>query len=76
MKDKLIGTFDKLKGNSVEIIDETIRILVKIADNIIKDPLNLKYRTLQKDNITIKSKILSVKGGLECLLAMGFQEVW
>lgn len=68
-------TFNKLKENHSEIVDDVIRILEKIANNILKDPLNLKYRTLQKDNATIKNKIIATIGGIECMVLMGFEEV-
>jgi hypothetical protein len=67
--------FQKLKSNSSSICEETVRILVKIVDNIVKDPNNLKVRSLQKSNSTVKNKILAIKGGLECLKLLGFQEV-
>ncbi|KYB26414.1 peptide-N(4)-(N-acetyl-beta-glucosaminyl)asparagine amidase [Tribolium castaneum] len=66
--------FSKLRSNSEQNCDEAVRLLVKIAENIVKDPANLKVRSLQKSNSTIKNKILSVKGGSECLKLMGFQE--
>lgn len=66
--------FNKLKENSKEVTDETIRILLKVADNILKDPTNLKWRTLQKENQIIKNKIVLSRGGVECLKLMGFQE--
>ncbi|XP_050498889.1 peptide-N(4)-(N-acetyl-beta-glucosaminyl)asparagine amidase isoform X1 [Diabrotica virgifera virgifera] len=67
-------TFKQLEQNSPAVYQEAIRILTKIADNIIKNPSDLKVRTLQKSNITISSKILSIKGGKECLKLMGFEE--
>lgn len=65
----------KLQTNSKEVFDEVTRLLMKIADNILKEPTNLKIRKLQKNNATIAKKILSIKGGLDCLLTMGFEEV-
>lgn len=67
--------FNKLRENSGDICDETIRILLKIANNILKDPTNLKWRTLQKGNQAINNKIVLSKGGVDCLKLMGFQEV-
>lgn len=55
--------------------DEALRLLSKIADNILKDPANLKLRTLQKNNVTVSKKILSIGRALECLKLMGFKEV-
>lgn len=67
--------FLKLRSNSDQSCDEAVRLLVKIAENIVKDPTNLKVRSLQKGNSTIKNKILAINGGTECLKLMGFQEV-
>lgn len=64
-----------LLENPTEVYNETVRILVKIADNIIKNPHNLKIRSLQKANNIIHSKIINVKGATECLKLMGFVEV-
>ncbi|XP_023022495.2 N-glycanase Pngl [Leptinotarsa decemlineata] len=65
---------NKLKKNQQKMYEETVRILCKIADNILENPENLKFRTLQKSNQTVTSKIISVSGGVECLKAMGFVE--
>lgn len=67
--------FEKLRTNSAEVAIEIVRILEKIADNILKYPSDAKYRTLQKKNETIRNKIMSIKGGIECLKVMGFKEV-
>ncbi|KAJ3659594.1 hypothetical protein Zmor_011277 [Zophobas morio] len=66
--------FAKLKSNTKSTCEETIRILVKIADNILNNPTNLKVRSLQKNNSTVRNKILAIRGGAECLKLMGFQE--
>ncbi|KAK4884186.1 hypothetical protein RN001_000457 [Aquatica leii] len=64
----------KIQSNNLTAFEEVVRLLVKIADNIIKDPGNTKIRSLQKNNPTISKKILSVNGGLDCLKLMGFEE--
>ncbi|CAH1164743.1 unnamed protein product [Phaedon cochleariae] len=66
--------FEKLERNPQHVYDDAVKILCKIADNILKAPSDLKKRTLQKSNATISSKVLSVKGGAECLKLMGFSE--
>lgn len=65
----------KLQRNPKDVYQEATRLLIKIAENILKDPLNQKLRTLQKSNATISGKILNVFGGVDCLLLMGFQDV-
>ncbi|KAF2900718.1 hypothetical protein ILUMI_05459 [Ignelater luminosus] len=64
----------KLQTNSKEVFDEVTRLLIKIADNILREPTNLKIRRLQRNNVTISKKILGINGGLDCLLVMGFEE--
>lgn len=65
----------KLETNSEPIYKEVSGLLVKIADNILKDPSNFKLRTLKKSNAIVSKKILAATGGLECLKLMGFKEV-
>ncbi|XP_018571005.1 peptide-N(4)-(N-acetyl-beta-glucosaminyl)asparagine amidase [Anoplophora glabripennis] len=63
-----------VRENSKSVSDEALRLLCKIVENILKDPSNIKLRTLQKNNVTVSKKILPVKGALEFLKLMGFQE--
>ncbi|KAJ8925931.1 hypothetical protein NQ315_009783 [Exocentrus adspersus] len=63
------------KDNPRNASDEAIRLLSKIINNILKDPANLKLRTLQKTNPTVCKKIIPVKGAVECLKLAGFQEL-
>lgn len=48
--------------------------ILKVLDNVIKQPANPKVRTLRSSNPTIQQKIIQ-KQGLGILLACGFQEV-
>lgn len=75
MPEKFAEVLLKLERNDPEVCKETVRVLLKIADNIIKDSSNRKIRTLQKSNSNISNKILKVNGGIECLKCMGFEEV-
>lgn len=70
------GSVLALEDNPKVVYEEASRILIKIADNILNNPSNLKIRALQKNNSVIKQKLLAAKGGLECLLGMGFREVF
>ncbi|CAG9861841.1 unnamed protein product [Phyllotreta striolata] len=74
MNSELQEAFSKLTENDLEVFEEGLRLLTKIAENILKNPHNLKLRSLKKSNATISEKILAIKGGIECLKAMGFQE--
>lgn len=64
-----------IQENSKSVSEEALRLLNKIAENILKDPSNLKLRRLQKNNATVSKKILSVSSALQCLKLMGFEEV-
>lgn len=64
----------KLEQNPNEIYEKSTRILLKIAENILKSPENKKIRTLQLGNETISKNILNVPGALECLQLMGFNK--
>lgn len=50
-------------------------LLVKIANNILKDPFNLKYRQIRLANEKFMEKLLPTAGAVDCLFAMGFEEV-
>ena len=71
----LAATIEKLEENPVNVYEEVIRLLIKIIDNILADPNNIKVRTLKRNNPTVSNKILNVHGGPECLKVIGFQEV-
>lgn len=64
-----------LASNSLDARNEAIRLLIKIVDNVLKDPKNVKVRTLPKHNPLIINKIISTKGAVDCLKLMGFVEV-
>ncbi|XP_018319742.1 peptide-N(4)-(N-acetyl-beta-glucosaminyl)asparagine amidase [Agrilus planipennis] len=66
--------FSKLEQNNINTFQEAVRLLTIIADNILKDPANLKIRTLRKNNKIVKAGILDIIGGKDCLLLMGFVE--
>ena len=61
--------------NPHDIALSTAEVLLKIANNILNDPENLKYRTLKVENAIVSSKLLPVSGVMECLFEMGFEEV-
>lgn len=65
----------KLESNNDAAYNEAVRLLIKIIDNVLKDPVNKKLRALQKNNATVSKKILAVEGGLDCLVSIGFVEV-
>lgn len=50
-------------------------ILLKLLDNVIRDPNNAKFRSIRLENRTIAEKLLAVPGMMECLLGIGFERV-
>ncbi|XP_060536330.1 peptide-N(4)-(N-acetyl-beta-glucosaminyl)asparagine amidase [Cylas formicarius] len=66
--------FEKLGENPIESAKEAVRLLIKIVENILKNPKDLKFRTLQKNNPTLSKKLLPVAGVQMCLELVGFQE--
>lgn len=60
--------------NKDEVFLSTGSILVKFANNVLKDPSNTKYRKIRLGNEIFMTKLLPVHGAVECLFGMGFQE--
>lgn len=54
---------------------ESVTILLKLLDNVIREPQNDKYRTIRLENKTIKEKVLTLNGVQEFLMKIGFIEV-
>lgn len=52
-----------------------VNILLKLLDNIIREPHNQKYRRIRLENQTIKDKVLCLPGARELLHHIGFEEV-
>jgi len=64
-----------LKSNYDADSKECIFTLLKVIDNIIAKPNNIKVRTLKIENPTVQQKIISKKGGMEVLYSIGFIDV-
>ncbi|XP_055304059.1 peptide-N(4)-(N-acetyl-beta-glucosaminyl)asparagine amidase [Sitodiplosis mosellana] len=54
---------------------ESVTILLKILDNVIREPQNDKYRTIRLENKIIKEKLLCLNGVRAFLEKIGFVEV-
>ncbi|CAM1295100.1 NGLY1 (predicted), partial [Pycnogonum litorale] len=65
---------DLLSNNATDQFIEAANVLLKIANNIVRDPENVKYRTIRLSNATVVNKLLPVNGAMECLFEMGFEE--
>lgn len=62
-------------GNNHTHYIDAVTILLKILDNIIREPNNVKYRTIRLENKTIKEKLLALVSMRELLEQIGFVEV-
>ena len=54
---------------------DACEILVKLLSNVIRDPNNMKYRSIRLSNPKIESKLLAANGAFETLFSVGFEEV-
>ncbi|XP_070702435.1 peptide-N(4)-(N-acetyl-beta-glucosaminyl)asparagine amidase [Pempheris klunzingeri] len=60
--------------NSNEVFLDAARLLLTYADNILRYPNEEKYRSIRIGNPTFSTKLLPIKGAVECLFEMGFEE--
>ncbi|CAJ1084132.1 peptide-N(4)-(N-acetyl-beta-glucosaminyl)asparagine amidase [Xyrichtys novacula] len=60
--------------NSNEEFLDASKLLLTYADNIIRYPNEEKYRSIRIGNPTFSTKLLPIKGAVECLFEMGFEE--
>lgn len=67
--------FKALAGNEQAIFSETASLILRYANNILKDPENLKYRQIRLENKKFMEKILPVDGAFDTFFSMGFEEV-
>lgn len=49
-------------------------VLMKLLENVAKNPDDVKFRSVKRANAAIKAKVLDIPGGAAVLLAAGFQE--
>ncbi|XP_041665212.1 peptide-N(4)-(N-acetyl-beta-glucosaminyl)asparagine amidase [Cheilinus undulatus] len=60
--------------NSNEEFLDASKLLITYADNILRNPNEEKYRSIRIGNPTFSTKLLPIKGAVECLFEMGFEE--
>lgn len=53
---------------------DVAKLLLTYADNILRNPREEKYRSIRIGNPTFSTKLLPIKGAVECLFEMGFEE--
>ncbi|XP_052895250.1 peptide-N(4)-(N-acetyl-beta-glucosaminyl)asparagine amidase [Anopheles moucheti] len=63
-----------LESNPKESYVVAAETLLRLLDNIIREPQNAKYRTVRIDNPSIREKLLSADGMKQLMLAIGFIE--
>uniref|UniRef100_A0A4W2H5F8 Peptide-N(4)-(N-acetyl-beta-glucosaminyl)asparagine amidase n=1 Tax=Bos indicus x Bos taurus TaxID=30522 RepID=A0A4W2H5F8_BOBOX len=64
----------ELCQNTPETFLEASRLLLTYADNILRNPNDEKYRSIRIGNTTFSTRLLPVRGAVECLFEMGFEE--
>ncbi|CAB4063552.1 E3.5.1.52 [Lepeophtheirus salmonis] len=63
-----------LKDNEKDIMDSACDIFKPSLSNVIKDPTNMKYRSIKLGNPKISSALLNANGAFEVLFTVGFEE--
>ena len=64
-----------LQENEDSLKKDVVQILLKICNNILSKPEELRYRKLKISNFIITNKLLPAVGAIECLFEAGFVEV-
>lgn len=69
------GAILKLEKNSSETFVDGVGILLRLLENVIREPGNAKFRTIRLGNKTIKEKLLSLSHIDNALKCIGFEKV-
>lgn len=64
-----------LNENSAQVKREAGEILLKLIGNVLREPNNIKFRSIKLSNPKIESKLLVAAGAFEILFSLGFEEV-
>lgn len=62
-----------MRPNAREVALASLRTLSTIAENILREPLNPKFRQFKPTNSMIKRNLVDPKGALEYAVALGFR---
>jgi len=62
-----------VRPNSKEIATLALQTLSKLAENLLREPENLKYQSFKPTNDAIKKRLVEPVGALEYAIAMGFR---
>ncbi|XP_014232261.1 peptide-N(4)-(N-acetyl-beta-glucosaminyl)asparagine amidase [Trichogramma pretiosum] len=63
-----------LHDNEEPVKQEAVKVLLKMCNNIIKNPKDSKYRKIFLSNAVVSKKLLPANGAIECLFEAGFIE--
>jgi len=62
-----------IRPNSEKNASIAMQTLLKLAENLLREPDNPKYRSFKPTNDAIKARLIEPSGALEFALALGFQ---
>jgi len=62
-----------LRPNSKETATASLKTLLTISENLLREPSNPKFQQFKTTNDTIKRRLIEPKGALEYAIALGFQ---
>ena len=63
-----------VKDNNKYLVMDALNILLKLFENIIKDPNEVKYRNFKISNETLKNKVLNLNHSLSYLESIGYRK--
>ncbi|CAH1249563.1 NGLY1 [Branchiostoma lanceolatum] len=63
-----------LLSNPSSIFLDCSELLLRYAENIIRNPQEPKFRTIRLENQVVRSRLVPIPGALDCLKAMGFTQ--
>ncbi|XP_053684996.1 peptide-N(4)-(N-acetyl-beta-glucosaminyl)asparagine amidase [Sabethes cyaneus] len=72
LKESLVLSLERANGKESYVTG--VETLLRLLDNIIREPQNPKFRSVRLENQTIKAKLLSVGGMRELMAEIGFVE--
>merc|ERR1719291_55833 len=62
-----------IASNSTEVRRTCLQTLLKITENVEKNPTEAKFRRIKMENAVFVKKVAACTGGTEALLAAGWQ---
>eukprot|EP00096_Caligus_rogercresseyi_P003534 TRINITY_DN166_c1_g1_i1.p1 TRINITY_DN166_c1_g1~~TRINITY_DN166_c1_g1_i1.p1 ORF type:complete len:772 (+),score=180.55 TRINITY_DN166_c1_g1_i1:355-2670(+) len=65
---------DLIRKNDSTLMSSACDVLNRLLSNVIKDPHNMKYRSIKLENPKIAASLLNAEGAFEILFSVGFEE--